>query len=66
MKSWIVEGNRQHLDGGSMFGNAPKALWSRWAHVDEQNRIPLACRTLLLQTDDGRNVLIRSRYWKFL
>ena len=25
-----VEGNKQSLDGGAMFGNAPKALWSKW------------------------------------
>ncbi|MGV8340511.1 MBL fold metallo-hydrolase, partial [Pseudomonas aeruginosa] len=23
-------GNSQKLDGGAMFGNAPRALWSRW------------------------------------
>lgn len=57
MKLFAVEGNSQKLDGGSMFGNAPKALWQRWASPDESNRIPLACRALLLQLDDGRNVL---------
>ena len=25
-----LAGNRQRLDGGAMFGNAPKALWQRW------------------------------------
>lgn len=35
-----------------MFGNAPKALWQRWVEVDEQNRIPLACRALLLEESD--------------
>ena len=43
-----VEGNRQRLDGGAMFGNAPKALWSRWVPCDEQNRIDLACRAFLI------------------
>lgn len=47
-----VEGNRQLLDGGAMFGNAPKALWERWAAPDAQNRIPLACRTLLIRAED--------------
>jgi len=46
-----IQGNGQKLDGGAMFGNAPKALWSRWASVDEHNRIDLACRALLLETD---------------
>lgn len=32
-----------------MFGNAPKALWSRWITPDDRNRIPLACRCLLVQ-----------------
>lgn len=65
MKSWIVDGNLQHLDGGSMFGNAPKALWSRWTHVDEHNRIPLACRALLVQTDSGKNILFEAGIGNF-
>ena len=54
-----VLGNSQRLDGGAMFGNAPKALWSRWATPDEQNRIPLACRCLLVQ-EPGRTLLFES------
>jgi glyoxylase-like metal-dependent hydrolase (beta-lactamase superfamily II) len=42
-----------------MFGNAPKALWSRWITPDERNRIPLACRCLLVQ-EPGRNVLFEA------
>lgn len=57
MKLTAIEGNRQHLDGGSMFGNAPKTMWQNWVTVDENNRIPLASRALLVQLDDGRNVL---------
>jgi len=53
-------GNSQQLDGGAMFGNAPKALWSRWIATDEQNRIPLACRCLLVKDLDGRNVLFET------
>ena len=44
-----ILGNSQRLDGGAMFGNAPKAIWSRWIPADEQNRIPLACRALLVR-----------------
>ncbi len=33
-----------------MFGNVPRALWSRWASPDELGRIPLACRALLIDT----------------
>ena len=49
-------GNGQRLDGGAMFGNAPKALWSRWAAPDDANRIPLACRALLVH-DAGQTLL---------
>lgn len=44
-----VEGNKQSLDGGAMFGNAPKALWSRWHPTDKHNRIKLSCRGLLIE-----------------
>ena len=56
---WSVLGNSQKLDGGAMFGNAPKAMWSRWARVDEQNRIDLACRCLLVQ-DGERRILFEA------
>jgi glyoxylase-like metal-dependent hydrolase (beta-lactamase superfamily II) len=49
-----VLGNSQRLDGGAMFGNAPKALWTRWIPADDRNRIPLACRALLVEEDDRR------------
>lgn len=54
-----VMGNTQRLDGGAMFGNAPKALWSRWVAVDEDNQIPLACRCLLIR-DDERTILLET------
>lgn len=44
-----VVGNTQMLDGGSMFGNAPKPVWERWIKPDEIGRIPLACRALLIE-----------------
>ncbi|MEO6596877.1 MAG: MBL fold metallo-hydrolase, partial [Planctomycetota bacterium] len=53
---WSVLGNSQKLDGGAMFGNAPKVLWQRWSPVDEQNRIDLACRCLVVR-EAGRTVL---------
>jgi len=52
-------GNSQKLDGGAMFGNAPKALWTRWITPDDQNRIPLACRCLLVR-DGDRLVLLET------
>jgi glyoxylase-like metal-dependent hydrolase (beta-lactamase superfamily II) len=60
MKYWIIEGNRQRLDGGSMFGNAPRALWERFFKADSQNRIELACRALLVQTKEGKNILFEA------
>ena len=54
-----VLGNSQRLDGGAMFGNAPRALWERWIAPDEHNRIPLACRCLLVR-DRGRIVLLEA------
>jgi len=50
-------GNSQRLDGGAMFGNAPKAVWSRWVEVDADNHIPLACRCLLIR-EERRNILL--------
>ena len=47
MKLWSILGNSQKLDGGAMFGNAPRAMWERWTTVDGENRIDLACRALL-------------------
>jgi glyoxylase-like metal-dependent hydrolase (beta-lactamase superfamily II) len=52
-------GNSQRLDGGAMFGNAPRALWSRWIAPDERNRIPLSCRCLLVR-DHGRTLLFET------
>jgi len=49
------------LDGGSMFGVVPKALWSRLVNVDEANRIPLQTNCLLLQAG-GRNVVVEAGY----
>ncbi|HEY8585877.1 MAG TPA: MBL fold metallo-hydrolase [Rhodanobacter sp.] len=60
MELFSILGNSQRLDGGAMFGNAPKALWSRWVEPDADNRIPLACRCLLVKDLDGRNVLFET------
>ena len=60
MKLWSILGNSQKLDGGAMFGNAPKAMWSKWLTPDADNRVPLACRALLAQDLDGKNVLFET------
>ena len=51
-----LKGNTQRLDGGAMFGNAPRAVWERWIAPDERNRIPLACRAMLIEERDGERV----------
>jgi glyoxylase-like metal-dependent hydrolase (beta-lactamase superfamily II) len=56
---WTLEGGRQRLDGGAMFGVVPKPLWERRIPPDERNRIPLALRCLLIEHHDGL-VLIDS------
>lgn len=63
-KLTAIEGNTQRLDGGAMFGNAPKAMWSKWLPVDDQNRVTLACRALLVQ-QDGRNILFETGVGNF-
>jgi glyoxylase-like metal-dependent hydrolase (beta-lactamase superfamily II) len=45
------------LDGGAMFGIIPKPLWEKSNPPDEQNRISLAMRCLLLKSDE-RIILI--------
>ncbi len=60
MKLLSLEGNSQKLDGGAMFGNCPRSLWARWCPPDEENRIPLACRALLVVEDTGRKILFET------
>ena len=45
------------VDGGAMFGVVPKLIWSRYIQADEDNLIPLALRSLVVETD-GRVILI--------
>ena len=52
-----IETGRFGLDGGAMFGIVPKPLWSRRIAADDQNRIPLNMRCLLLE-GQGRVILI--------
>lgn len=45
------------LDGGAMFGSVPKTLWSKRIEPDDANRIPLACRVLVLK-GHGKIILV--------
>jgi glyoxylase-like metal-dependent hydrolase (beta-lactamase superfamily II) len=58
MGLFSIEGNVQWLDGGAMYGNAPRPLWERWSPPDERNRIKLACRALLVR--GAENVLLEA------
>lgn len=57
---WSILGNSQRLDGGAMFGNVPRAMWSKWIAPDDQHRIPLACRALLAKGLAGKTVLFET------
>lgn len=60
MKLWSLLGNSQKLDGGAMFGNVPRGMWEKWVRPDAENRIPLACRCLLVDGLDGKRVLFET------
>ncbi len=60
MKLWSLLGNSQKLDGGAMFGNAPRAMWEKWSPPDAENRIELACRALLASPLNGKTVLFEA------
>ncbi len=66
MKLWSLIGNSQKLDGGAMFGNAPRAMWGKWSPPDEHNRIDLACRALLASPLNGKTVLFEAGIGAFL
>lgn len=48
----ILEPGYFKLDGGAMFGIIPKPLWNKVAPSDEMNRIDLALRLWLIQTNN--------------
>lgn len=52
-----LEPARFKLDGGAMFGIIPKPLWNKVHPADDQNRIELALRLILIK-DGNRNILI--------
>jgi glyoxylase-like metal-dependent hydrolase (beta-lactamase superfamily II) len=45
------------LDGGAMFGTVPKVMWQKSNPPDEQNRIQMEARGLLLKSKN-KNILI--------
>ncbi len=54
----LIETCRFGLDGGAMFGVVPKNLWAKaYPHVDEQNRIEMSARALLIRGDGHTTVV---------
>lgn len=53
----VISAGRFALDGGAVFGMAPKAIWGKQIPTDTQNRIQLALNCLLIQTGE-KNILV--------
>lgn len=53
----VYDHGRFMLDGGAMFGSVPKTLWSKLIEPDNQNRIPMATRSLLVDGPHGRLIV---------
>lgn len=49
-----------------MFGNCPRPVWAKWFQADEQHRIELASRALLVREPSGRQVLCDAGVGAFL
>lgn len=55
---YSIEAGRFGLDGGAMFGVVPKTLWSRQIDVDDKNRISMAMRCLLIESENTGKVYL--------
>ena len=53
----IVSDGTFRMDGGSLFGPVPKAIWSRRLAPDRKNRVEVALNCLLIRAG-GKNVLV--------
>ncbi len=47
------------LDGGAMFGTIPRTLWQRRNPPDDQNRVAMGLRSLLIRSS-GITVLVET------
>lgn len=52
-----LAGARRKLDGGILFGHTPRLQWSQWMTPDQDNRVDIASRALLVQ-QEGMNILV--------
>lgn len=58
MKISALHAGNLKLDGGAMFGIVPRRLWEKLNPPDEQNMCTWSMRPLLVQTPEGRNIVI--------
>ncbi len=58
MNLYSVNAGYFKLDGGAMFGVVPKSIWSKTNPADEKNLCKLAMRSLLIEDDAGKLILI--------
>ncbi|MBU1700141.1 MAG: MBL fold metallo-hydrolase [Candidatus Eisenbacteria bacterium] len=49
--------SRFGLDGGAMFGSIPRGVWTKEITPDEDHRIPMVARTLVIQ-GEGMTILV--------
>ena len=56
---YSIETSEFGLDGGAMFGIIPKLLWEKEIASDENNRINMVTRSLLL-VNGSRKILIET------
>jgi glyoxylase-like metal-dependent hydrolase (beta-lactamase superfamily II) len=56
---YCLSDGRWRMDGGSVFGVVPRALWEKHKTPDTQNRIEMATNCLLVRTPDA-NILIEA------
>lgn len=59
MELHLVRSENLMLDGGAMFGIVPKVLWKRQYEADQENRINISMRSLLV-VDGDRRILFDS------
>lgn len=55
---YTIEAGRFLLDGGAMFGVVPKTLWNRYIPADDDNRIPMAMRSLLIKSNNTGKIYL--------
>ncbi|MCW8803407.1 MAG: MBL fold metallo-hydrolase [Ignavibacteriaceae bacterium] len=53
----IIESGSFGLDGGAMFGIIPKPLWQKTNPADDANRVRLATRNLLLESNTKKIII---------